>query len=63
MPHALPPKTARRWTALTLGHITREYPNKPDHMLAGPEAVQLDPATRRRTAAASPQRDGQFVQV
>ena len=37
MPHTLTPATARRWAALTLGHVTREYPNKPEHVLSGPE--------------------------
>ena len=36
MPHRLTPEIAGRWTALTLGHVTREYPNKPEHVLAGP---------------------------
>ena len=27
---------AARFAAIALGHVTREYPNKPDHVLAGP---------------------------
>lgn len=30
-------QTARRFMAAALGHVTREYPNKLDHVLAGPE--------------------------
>lgn len=37
MPHALTPETGARFTAIALGHVTREYPNKPDHTLAGPQ--------------------------
>ncbi|MET3415134.1 DUF2891 domain-containing protein [Methylobacterium sp. 1030] len=37
MPHPLTPEIAARFAAVTLGHVTREYPNKPDHVLAGPE--------------------------
>ena len=37
MPHALTPDIAARFAAIALGHVTREYPNKPDHTLAGPE--------------------------
>jgi len=36
MPHALTPDIAARFAAIALGHVTREYPNKPDHTLAGP---------------------------
>ncbi len=37
MPHTLTPETAARLAAVTLAHVTRAYPNKPDHVLAGPE--------------------------
>ncbi|HEY0780522.1 MAG TPA: DUF2891 domain-containing protein [Gemmatirosa sp.] len=33
----LTPALASRFAALALGHVTREYPNKLDHVLAGPE--------------------------
>ena len=38
--HALDIATASRFAAAALGHVTREYPNKMDHVLAGPEDVQ-----------------------
>ncbi|WP_288586628.1 DUF2891 domain-containing protein [uncultured Methylobacterium sp.] len=44
MPHALTPETGARFAALTLGHVTREYPNKPDHTLAGPEDARTPAA-------------------
>lgn len=31
--------TARRFAALTLGHVAREWPNKLDHVMAGPADV------------------------
>lgn len=31
--------TARRFATLTLGHVTREWPNKLDHVMTGPEDV------------------------
>ncbi len=31
------PDLAQRFTTIALGHVTREYPNKLDHVLAGPE--------------------------
>ncbi|MDF2597434.1 MAG: hypothetical protein K0Q54_257 [Methylobacterium brachiatum] len=37
MPHALTSEIGARFAALALGHVTREYPNKPGHVLAGPE--------------------------
>ena len=40
MTHALDAATASRFAAAALGHVTREYPNKLDHVLAGPEDVQ-----------------------
>lgn len=33
----LTPATAARFAGIALGHVRREYPNKPDHTLAGPE--------------------------
>lgn len=36
----LTPALASRFAALALGHVTREYPNKLDHVLAGPDDVQ-----------------------
>ena len=36
MPDTFTQDTARHFAAVTLGHVTREYPNKPDHTLAGP---------------------------
>ena len=32
----LTPELAARFAALALGHVTREYPNKLDHVLTGP---------------------------
>lgn len=37
MPHALDAATAARFAQAALGHVTREYPNKLDHVLDGPE--------------------------
>jgi len=34
-PHALTPALASRFARLALGHVTREYPHKLDHVLAG----------------------------
>lgn len=33
----LTPELAARFAGIALGHVRREYPNKPDHVLAGPE--------------------------
>lgn len=33
----LTPAAAARFVSIALGHVRREYPNKPDHTLAGPE--------------------------
>ena len=38
--HALNSATASRFAAAALGHVTREYPNKMDHVLTGPGDVQ-----------------------
>jgi hypothetical protein len=40
MPHVLTAALASRFAALALGHVTREYPNKMDHVLDGPEDVR-----------------------
>jgi len=40
MTHTLDSSTASRFAAAALGHVTREYPNKMDHVLSGPEDVQ-----------------------
>lgn len=40
MTHRLDAMTASRLASAALGHVTREYPNKMDHVLAGPEDVQ-----------------------
>lgn len=37
MPSALPPSLAEAFAAIALGHVEREYPNKPGHVLDGPE--------------------------
>jgi hypothetical protein len=36
MRQTLTPDLAARFADIALGHVTREYPNKPDHVLAGP---------------------------
>ncbi len=43
-PHALTPDLAARFAAIALGHVRREYPNKPDHTLAGPEDARTPSA-------------------
>ncbi|WP_437304008.1 DUF2891 domain-containing protein [Sorangium sp. So ce388] len=40
MTHALTPEIASQLAALALGHVTREYPHKLDHVMAGPEDVK-----------------------
>ncbi|MDP3801704.1 DUF2891 domain-containing protein [Brevundimonas sp.] len=40
MTHVLDSATASRFAAAALGHVTREYPNKMDHVLSGPGDVQ-----------------------
>ena len=42
--HTLTAEAADRFAAVTLGHVTREYPNKPDHVLAGPEDARTPSA-------------------
>jgi hypothetical protein len=37
--HALTPETAARFADIALGHVTREYPHKLDHVMDGPEDV------------------------
>jgi hypothetical protein len=40
MMHTLTPETAARFAEIALGHVTREYPHKLDHVMDGPEDVQ-----------------------
>ncbi|HZG10301.1 MAG TPA: DUF2891 domain-containing protein [Allosphingosinicella sp.] len=37
--HILTPDTAARFARIALGHVTREYPHKLDHVMDGPEDV------------------------
>ena len=39
MTHRLDAATASRFASAALGHVVREYPNKMDHVLSGPEDV------------------------
>jgi hypothetical protein len=39
MTHSLTPETAARLAEIALGHVTREYPHKLDHVMDGPEDV------------------------
>lgn len=39
MTHALTPNIAARFAEIALGHVTREYPHKLDHVMDGPEDV------------------------
>jgi len=39
MKHHLAAETANRFAEIALGHVTREYPHKLDHVLDGPEDV------------------------
>jgi hypothetical protein len=39
VPHHLTPETAQRFAEAALGHVTREYPHKLDHVMDGPEDV------------------------
>ncbi len=34
MPNVLTPEIGARFAGVALGHVTREYPNKPGHVLA-----------------------------
>jgi len=40
MHEALTEAQARRFAAIALGHVTREWPHKPDHVLGGPEDLR-----------------------
>jgi hypothetical protein len=40
MSTTLTPELARRFAAIALAHLTREYPSKLDHVLAGPEDLR-----------------------
>ncbi|MDP4022681.1 DUF2891 domain-containing protein [Methylobacterium sp. NEAU 140] len=44
MPHVLTPGIADRFAAITLGHVTREYPYKTGLVLAGPEDARVPSA-------------------
>src|SRR3569833_3953848 len=39
MIHQLTAETAARFIGIALGHVTREYPHKLDHVMDGPEDV------------------------
>lgn len=41
---SLTPELAARFAGIALGHVRREYPNKPDHALAGPDDVRTPSA-------------------
>jgi hypothetical protein len=40
----LTPELAERFAGIALGHVRREYPNNPDHALAGPEDARTPAA-------------------
>ena len=40
MTHGLTPQIAQRFAEAALGHVTREYPHKLDHVMDGPEDVR-----------------------
>ena len=40
MAHTLTPTIAQRFADAALGHVTREYPHKLDHVMDGPEDVR-----------------------
>ena len=40
MSHTLTPDLAAKFASVALGHVTREWPNKMDHVLTGPEDVK-----------------------
>jgi len=42
--HTLTLEAGARFAGIALGHVTREYPNKPDHTLAGPGDAQTPAA-------------------
>ena len=39
MKHHLTPDIANRFAEIALGHVTKEYPHKLDHVMEGPEDV------------------------
>src|SRR5215213_4005141 len=39
LPHSLTPDLAARFAGIALGHVTREFPHKLDHVMDGPEDV------------------------
>ena len=44
MPHRLTPEIGRHFARIALGHVTREYPNKPDHVMTSPADVRAPSA-------------------
>ncbi|HEX9954392.1 MAG TPA: DUF2891 family protein, partial [Allosphingosinicella sp.] len=40
MTRSLNAETAARFAEIALGHVTREYPHKLDHVMAAPEDVR-----------------------
>jgi hypothetical protein len=40
MTHTLTPDLAAKFASVALGHVTREWPNKMDHVLTGPQDVK-----------------------
>jgi len=40
VPQSLTAEIASRFAGIALGHVTREYPNKLDHVMAGPQDVK-----------------------
>src|SRR4051794_17444854 len=43
MKHRLTAETASRFAEIALGHVTKEYPHKLDHVLEGPEDALTPP--------------------
>ncbi|MGH8180958.1 MAG: DUF2891 family protein, partial [Steroidobacteraceae bacterium] len=40
MPQTLTAELAARFAGIALGHVTREYPNKLDHVMTGPQDMR-----------------------
>jgi hypothetical protein len=53
MKHASRPEIAARFARIALGHVTREYPHKLDHVLDGTEDVLPRASCTRSSSAAS----------
>jgi hypothetical protein len=53
MAHKLTPQIAQRFAEAALGHVTREYPHKLDHVMDGPEDVASPRDLIRSSSAAS----------